>query len=310
MSLGARSHTVLLLLFLPVLFLASCQAVKTVTDAGAGLAAATGIITQDQAQAITRSTDAIVKASEVMTPENEYYIGRAVGATILGQYPPLEHPQATRYLNTLGQALAMVSDMPQTFGGYRFLILDSDEVNAFAAPGGFIFVTRGMIRCCAHESALAAVLAHEIGHIQHRHGLASIRQGRITQATVTVLAEGAKAMGGEQLKMLTEQFQGTVEDITKTLIVNGYSRAAEREADAAAIEILRRLGYHPAALLEMLEAMIPRVQPGGAGFGKTHPPPQERIKTIQALLGSAAATRFQEHPARQARFKEAMKGVL
>ena len=291
------------------LVLVSCQAVQAVTEVGTSAAAAAGIISEQQAKAITRSTEAIVKASEVLTPENEYYIGRAVGATILSQYPPVDNPKANRYINTLGQALAMASDMPQTYGGYRFLILDSDEVNAFAAPGGFIFVTRGMIRCCRHESALAAVLAHEIGHVQCRHGLASIRQGRITQATVTVLGEGAKAMGGETLKQLTEQFQGTVEDITKTLIVNGYSRAAEKEADTAAVEILRRVGYNPAALLEMLEAMTTRVQPGGPGFGKTHPPPADRIKIVQGLIGPSPAP-VEEPPVRQTRFSEALRGVL
>lgn len=284
-----------------------CAAMQKVTEAGTAVAVGAGVMTEDQAGSVNKSTAAIVKAAEVLTPENEYYIGRSVGATVLSNYKPYDADKATDYVNTLGQTLAMVSDMPQTFGGYHFLILDSTEVNAFAAPGGFIFVSRGMLRCAKTETALAAVLAHEIGHVQFRHGLQSIKKGRITQAGVTVLAETGKTLGGENLKMLTDQFSGTVDDIMKTLVVNGYSRGAEKEADQAAVTIMKRIGYNPAGLLDMLHEMESKVQEGGAGFGKTHPPPQDRIALIEKAIGKPQPV--SENAAMKARFSSAMKGI-
>lgn len=287
--------------------LAGCAAMQAITEAGTTVAVGTGVMTKDQAKSVNKSTAAIVKAAEALTPENEYYIGRAVGASVLLSYRPYDAARATRYINTLGQALAMVSDMPQTFGGYHFLILDTDEVNAFAAPGGLIFVSRGMLRCCKSESALASVLAHEVGHVELKHGLSSIKKGRITQATVTVLAEGTKTLGGENLKMLTDQFQGAIDDIAKTMIVNGYSRGAEKEADAAAVAILNRLGYSPSGLVAMLVEMKARVHAGGPGFGKTHPSPDDRIALIEKQIGAPAP--LNENAAMKERFAEAMLGI-
>jgi predicted Zn-dependent protease len=87
---------------------------------------------------IVKSYQAVSKSFEDITPQQEYYIGRTVGARILQKYKPYDNPAANRYVNTLGQTLAQASDLPETYGGYHFLIQDSDEINAFAAPGGFI----------------------------------------------------------------------------------------------------------------------------------------------------------------------------
>ena len=284
-----------------------CAAFQAVTEAGTAVAVGAGVMTADQAKSANTSVAAVVKASEALTPENEYYIGRAVGASVLSSYKPYDSAAATRYINTLGQALAMVSDMPQTFGGYHFLVLDSAEVNAFAAPGGLIFVSRGMLRCCKDETSLAGVLAHEVGHVELKHGLGSIKKGRITQATVTVLSESTKTLGGENMKMLTEQFQGSIDDISKTMIVNGYSRGYEKDADAAAVTILNRIGYNPAGLIEMLEEMKTRVHEGGPGFGKTHPAPADRIALIEKQIGQP--TRISESAAMKDRFADAMRGI-
>ena len=288
-------------------FYCGCTAVQAITEAGTAVAVGAGVMTADQAKSANTSMAAVVKATEALTPENEYYIGRAVGATVLTSYKPYNAEKATRYVNTLGQALAMCSDMPQTFGGYHFLILDSDEINAFAAPGGLIFVTRGMLRCCKDETSLAAVLAHEVGHVELKHGLASIKKGRITQATVTVLSESTKSLGGENLKMLTDQFQGAIDDIAKTMIVNGYSRGAEKEADLAAVTTLTRIGYNPSGLIEMLEVMKTKVHEGGPGFGKTHPPPEDRIAVIEKKIGQPTA--IVENAAMKDRFAESMQGI-
>jgi predicted Zn-dependent protease len=255
---------------------------------------------------IVKSYQAVSKSFEDITPQQEYYIGRTVGARILQKYKPYDNPAANRYVNTLGQTLAQASDLPETYGGYHFLIQDSDEINAFAAPGGFIFVTRGILRCCQHEDAVAAVLAHEIGHVQSHHGLQAINKSRVTDALTTLAVEGTKTFGNEELASLTQTFEDSISDITSTLVVNGYSRAFEYQADSGAVNILYRTGYNPSGLVDMLNVMDQRLKSGGNDFVKTHPSPTKRISEIETFL---TYSKVQSPVPRQARFKRALGAI-
>ena len=255
---------------------------------------------------IVKSYQAVSKSFEDITPQQEYYIGRTVGARILQKYKPYDNPAANRYVNTLGQTLAQASDLPETYGGYHFLIQDSDEINAFAAPGGFIFVTRGILRCCQHEDAVAAILAHEIGHVQSHHGLQAIKKSRVTDALTTLAVEGTKALGSEELASLTQTFEDSISDITSTLVVNGYSRAFEYQADSGAVNILYRTGYNPSGLVDMLNVMDQRLKPGGNDFVKTHPSPTKRISEIETFL---TYSKVQSPVPRQARFKRNLGSI-
>jgi len=256
------------------LLLVGCQGAGTLNSI------ASNILNTKNIESIKKGYAAVSKTFEDFTPEQEYYIGRTVGAVVLQRYQPLDDRAANRYINRIGQMLARVSDTPETFGGYHFLILDSDEINAFAAPGGLIFVTRGILRCCESEDAVAAVLAHEIGHVQYKHGLQAIKKSRITSAITTLGIEGAKAFGGKRLSQLASTFEDAISDVTGTLIHSGYSRAFERAADTAAVTILQRVGYDPHSLVEMLEVMEKRLKPGGLDFARTHPSPRSRINTV------------------------------
>jgi predicted Zn-dependent protease len=290
-----------------VLSFSGCATLDHITDIGTGIGVATGTISPTQAQSIKRTTSAVADTFESITPEQEYYIGRSVAAMVLHQYKVYDNPTATRYVNTLGQALAQASEKPETFAGYHFLIMDTDEVNAFAAPGGFILISRGLIRCCKTEDALAAVLAHEIGHVQHAHGLQAIRTSRLTSAFTILAAESAKSFGGEELAQLTQAFEGSISDITSTMVNSGYARKFETQADLAAVGILRDMGYNPNGLREMLTVMQSVQKPSDAGFAKTHPDPSVRIKSLAPHLANYPVV---EAPApRQKRFEEALKGV-
>jgi predicted Zn-dependent protease len=255
---------------------------------------------------IVKSYQAVSKSFEDITPQQEYYIGRTVGARILQKYKPYDNPAANRYVNTLGQALSQASDLPETYGGYHFLVQDSDEINAFAAPGGFIFVTRGMLRCCQHEDAVAAVLAHEIGHVQSKHGLQAIKKSRVTDAVTILAVEGAKTFGSEELASLTQTFEDSISDITSTMVVNGYSRAFEYQADSGAVNILYRTGYNPSGLVDMLNVMEQRLKPDGLDFAKTHPPPAKRKAEIESYL---TYSKVQSPVPRQARFKRYLGSI-
>ena len=288
--------------------LPACETVSHVTEAAATAAAEAGVIREHERDAVIRSSRAVGQAAEDITPEQEYYIGRAVAATLLAQYAPLDEPVLNHYLNVLGQTLARFSDKPETFGGYRFMALDTDEINAFAAPGGLILVSRGLIACCRNEDELAAVLAHEIGHVQHGDGLRAISRSRLVTAFTIIASETAKGLAGSEVAELVGAFEGSIGDITQTLVVNGYSRAQEYRADAAAIEILRRAGYDPNALVVMLEEMQKRTKPGGPGFASTHPAPSARIQEARKRLGQAFP-RAAPPPERQQRFEQAIAAI-
>jgi len=254
-----------------------------------------------------KSGEAVVKSFEDITPEQEYYVGRAVGANILAQYRPYEAAKVNAYLNLLGQSLALLSDRPETFGGYHFLALDSDQINAFAAPGGLVFVSRGLLRCADSEDGVAAILAHEIGHVARRHGLKASKTARFKDAGLAIGQAAMEELGPSELAKVTAAFSGTIDDITSTLVNSGYSRTAEKEADLAAVQILKRAGYDPGALVRMLEVMDARLKPGGPDFAKTHPDPEDRIASLrEAVAGAAPAP---APPARKSRWQAALGGI-
>lgn len=295
-------------IFLALAAVVGCAAVETVTTIATDVGVQSGAITQAQGESIRKSTQAVSKSMEDFTPEQEYYIGRSVGAFVLGKYQPLSDTKINAYLNLLGQTLSMASDKPELFGGYHFLALDSDDINAFATPGGHIFVTRGLIRCCRTEDALAAVLAHEIGHVQLRHGMKAIEKGRVTEALTILAQESAKSFGSEDVIKLTKEFGGAISDITNTMINNGYSRAYEYDADAASVIILKRMGYNPAALVDMLNVMDKKIKPGGNDFAKTHPSPQNRISELRD--SGIALTSIEPPAVRNERFTKAVGQLL
>jgi predicted Zn-dependent protease len=230
------------------------------------------------------------KATRDLTPEEEYYVGRSVAAQILGSYRPLENRPVNRYLNEVGGYLSKFSARPETFAGYHFELVDSPEINAFAAPGGFILVTSGLYRLVGTEDELAAVLAHEIAHVTLKHGLSAIRTSNLTKA-FTLIGQTAleHSSQGRNLKALTDAFDASIDDIVNKMVVSGYSRDQELNADRDALQILRAAGYDPSALASMLEKLDRHSGLGSAGFYKTHPPASVRLAAIRGALAGASA---------------------
>jgi len=254
---------------------------------GAAVGQATGVISANTADAIVKSGQAFGKAFEEITPEQEYYIGRAVGANILANYRIREtNPDLTIYVNMICNALVINSPRPEIFIGYRVNILDSEEINAFSTPGGHIFVTGGLINCATSEDTLAAVIAHEIAHIQLQHGLKSIKNNRITQALLVTGSSAASVVAENyDVPQLKGVFSDSVNEIVTTMVNNGYSQPQEFESDTVAMDLLALAGYEPTSLLEML-AVLEKNQPGKpGGFNKTHPTPTQRITNARKTAG-------------------------
>jgi beta-barrel assembly-enhancing protease len=226
-----------------------------------------------------------VQASRPISDSEEYYVGRAVAARILSRYPLYENPEVTLYVNKVGQTVARKSSRPQTFKGYHFAVLDTPEPNAFACPGGIILITRGLLQNCGSEDELAAVLAHEVAHIAHKDGINSISQARWTEVATTLGTETARQYAGSAGQIIT-LFEGSIDDVFKTIVVNGYSRTAEENADREAVNLLRRAGYNPGGLAAVLTKMSG--QEGAGGIYRTHPPTGERLTKVQDLAPAAA----------------------
>ncbi|MDR0447763.1 MAG: M48 family metalloprotease [Treponema sp.] len=225
------------------------------------------------------------KAADSLTPENEYYIGRAVAANITGTYPIYRNAALQNYLNRICNTIVINSPRPDIYNGYHVAILDTNEINAFATPGGHIFVTRGLIACASNEDALASVIAHEIAHIQLQHALTSIRNARYANAAVSgVLAGIGAGTSSADIKELTSVMGDSVNEMITTLVVNGFSSSQELEADATALSLLASAGYQPSGILEMLQTLKQRQQ-SSQGFGKTHPTPDARITNVNRNIG-------------------------
>jgi predicted Zn-dependent protease len=281
------------------LILSGCAtAVKVGTSIGYGA----GVITREDKERYDQRAEQVESAVRPITDREEYFVGRAVAATILGQYRLYSNEELTRYVNELGQALALASDRPLTYGGYHFAILDSDEVNALSCPGGIIFITRGMLKRAQNEEELAGILAHEIAHVNHKDGLGAIKQSRWVQVVGALGADATRQLSGGELSQLASLFEGSVGDVVKTLIVNGYGRTQELAADNSAMTFMHRLGYDPHGLMDYLSRLA-KEQVGGANKGlfATHPGMSERLSEAEAIIAQNKWQRL-DHQVRDQRF--------
>jgi predicted Zn-dependent protease len=231
---------------------------------------------------------------EPLSPKDEYYLGRTVAAQILHTYKPYAgDPALVSYLNKICQALAINSPRQEAFNGYHVGILDTPVINAFATPGGHIFLTRGLAACADSEDVLAAVIAHELAHIQLRHAAAMIDDQRIAN-DLSPSADRAASIalrnaGPQKQALFTRHISGMV----TTLFKNGFSREQEFEADVTAAGLLDTAGYDPAALIRMLEILETAQPLHPGGFTTTHPPPAVRITNLKkrVLTGWGGETR-------------------
>jgi len=289
-----------------ILALAGLAAGCAVVQQGTEILAQTGQISERDKNSIIKTSEAIRSTFSDITEEEEYYIGRSVAAMILSRYPAYNNDGLSRYINTLGNAVVYFSDRPETFAGYHFLILDTEEVNAMAAPGGFIFISKGLLKRCKDEEMLADILAHEIGHVSKKHGLQSIKKSRLIDAFKILGTEAIQRYGSEQLAQLTGIFEGVLGDIVESLIERGYDRKYEYEADQQAVSIAVRTGYSPAGLTDFLATMVgDKSTAAGKGWFKTHPSPEDRLQRVNGEIASAKNVPAKAD-VRTARFKQSV----
>jgi len=281
----------------------------SIMEQGVGIFSEVGLVNKDDAESIVKTSGALRKGFGEITEEEEYYIGRAVAALILSRYPVYENNSLTKYVNTLGNAIAVHSDRPETYAGYHFLILDSDEINAMAAPSGFVFITKGLLKRCRDEEMLAAVLSHEIGHVCAKHGLKSIKKSRLGDAFKLIGKEAVGRYGSQELAQLTGIFEEVLGDVVDKLVERGYDRKYEYEADRLSVHYSVQTGYNPGGLSDFLGAMA--AEAGGdstGGWFKTHPSAKDRLKRVKKEILSITDISA-KHASRTNRFKRAVTGI-
>lgn len=216
-----------------------------------------------------------------MDEPQEIELGRAVTAGIGAHYRILRDRELTRYVALVGGAVAAHSERPDL--RYYFAVLDTPEVNAFAAPGGFVFVTRGALGLMRDEATLAGVLGHEVGHIALRHGVNTIKAQKRKELALLGLREG---LAQTRAAPFTEAISSAADVLTEQILFKGYSRAEEMEADQAGFRYAARAGYDPAGLRDFLAFLLERGEKDSAlaRFFSTHPATQDRLQEQERLL--------------------------
>jgi predicted Zn-dependent protease len=205
-----------------------------------------------------------------------------MAATVNGQIALVRNPLLNAYVSSLGRAIAAVSARPDL--NYQFYIINSATVNAFALPGGHVYVTRGLIQRTRSGSELAGVLAHEVGHVVERHGAARLERQLRTGSLVSVLySVFLGGLGGEPALLKDNALQ-----LAGFLWSARHSRADEQEADRLAVEYLRESGVNPEAMVSLLENLLAEEEADSTGAASawfsTHPLTRVRIEETQAEI--------------------------
>ncbi len=293
------------------MLLNSCASNSGMTDFLASASDITSSLGMDETAAVLNAGSKFSKAAEEITPEQEYYIGRAVAATISSNYKILDNPKREDYLNKICSTLTINSKDPYKYNGYHVKIIDSMEVNAFSTSGGHIFITEGMLACTLSEDALAAVLAHEIAHIQLKHSIKAIKTSRWKDAGLSAAEASSTIVFGSNDSELGQTLSDMVNDAISEMVNTGYSKDQEYDADKYAVILMNDSGYNVNYMVQMLESM----NLNGLkkhGMFKTHPSPKKRIKKVSKQIKKLAKKNKivpDTSSYREARFKTIMKGI-
>lgn len=221
-----------------------------------------------------------VSAQEEVTSGDvaaEIAFGRKISARILGRYKAYDNPELVKYVNLLGLSLARNTNRPEL--NFRFMVLDSGEINAYAAPGGYVFVTTGALQLMKNEAELAGVLAHEIAHVTEMHVVKELRIKGENDSITSGLAQ----LVGASSDSARAAFAQAVDKGLEMIFKGEYKREDEMQADKMAVLLCAMSGYEASALAKYLDSAL-AVKGEVSDAGQTHPTYSSRIAQINDVL--------------------------
>ena len=224
-------------------------------------------------------TSNLLKLTEDISEEQEIEIGAGLASGLLGAAPLVNDPGLQRYVNDVGSWVASHSErqnLPWTFG-----VIDSDGINAFAAPGGYILVTLGLYQLLENEAQLAGVLGHEIAHVVERHHLNALEDNLKAEILGDIAVLAAASESAEKAARANQLVNAGVQ-----IYASGLDQELEFDADLRGVVLAARAGYDPFALLEVL-ATIDSIDPEESALAvllSTHPPTAERLEILAASM--------------------------
>jgi predicted Zn-dependent protease len=224
-----------------------------------------------------KAADAKQKADKLkpMSEKEERSLGEQTSLALRTRFGVVQDAKVTKYVTLVGSALAAQSSRPNL--DWKFIVLDTDAVNAFAAPGGLIHVTRGLLGFARNEAELAGVLGHEITHVTEKHAVHFVEHSN--QASVAADAAGEKGYTADVIAKLSEK-------LGHFLLDNQYDQGQEDQSDEIGVQLANKLGYDPHGLQDVLKRLDARNSGRNDknGWFSSHPATKDRIANVQKVI--------------------------
>ena len=223
------------------------------------------------------------KANDVrelrMTDAEEQALGQNVSEKIRTRYGVVQNPDVHLYVGLVGKVLAQASTRPEL--PWTFIVLDTDGVNAFAAPGGYVHITRGALALIKNEAELAGVLAHEVIHISEKHTVRALQKNQAVQMGASETLSGSAAF-----------MDRVVAAVYDNIVERGFGRAEENESDEQGVALANKIGYAPSGLVSFLTTLKDRNKESKEkrGLFASHPEMQERLDRITKQIAAKKLT--------------------
>ena len=226
-----------------------------------------------------------------VSDKEERSIGRDLAATLVNAAPPVKNAALQRYVNRVGRWVAQQSSRPKL--NWTFAVLDTDSINAFAAPGGYVFITQPLFLLLENEAQLAAVLGHEIAHIEEKHHIDALQKRSGSQ----LLTKGLLSASRDKLDKNNQKALDKLIGAGKQLYTSGLDRGDELAADRKGVVLATRAGYSPYAMLGVL-ALLDGIDPSDKSMAlmtHTHPAAGERLNALEPAVVTSL-TRYANQP--------------
>jgi predicted Zn-dependent protease len=263
-----------------------------------GLGESLGVFDEKTSKILQKSVGA-VQAFQPIGLEEEKAIGGSLALQVFHKFGGMYKNAALQnYVNLVGKSLAEVSDRPEI--DYHFAVLNTDHPNAFATPGGYVFVSVGLMRMLQTEAQLAGVLGHEVAHITRKHALETLQRSKVLSGLSGLTMA---AMGQDE-----GLFDQVVNEVSNVLFTRGLDKNLEFEADNYGMEYAYRMGYHPAGLKDFIKILGQSSSRESSIFLSTHPGPGERFQALGRLLPRYKGVGL--YPVLARRYQATVKGQL